>query len=126
MEVLAFTETIADTRIRYQITLLKDSAFVWAQMVGSDRDGGSLQSLSVSMPSMTGESIPAVTTVLPGRGAAISRGMAQKLSKRCKIPVYACIDLPDDIGGVLVEAIVQRILRELQPRHNSASVERGT
>lgn len=126
MEVLAFTEQIADARIRYQVIQMKDSSFVWAQLVGSGQDGGSLRSLSVSMPSRTNASLPPATTAMPGRGAVISRGIAQKLTKRCGIPVYACIDLPEDVGGVLVESIVQRILRELKAGQTTSSREESS
>lgn len=117
MEVVAFTEQLADVRIRYQVTYMRDSAFVWAQAVDPSGGAGSLPSLSLSLSSNTGASgLPAATTVLRGPAAAVSRGVAAKLAKRCGMPVYACVDLPGEAADVLADAVTKRLVRELDGR----------
>lgn len=117
MEVVAFTEQLADMRVRYQLLYLRDSAFVWAQAADSSGGIGSLPSLSLSLPSPTASSaMPAATTVLRGPAASVSRGVAAKLAKRCGMPVYACVDLPGEAGDVLAEAVTKRLVRELDGR----------
>ncbi|PXF45937.1 hypothetical protein BWQ96_04298 [Gracilariopsis chorda] len=127
MEVIAFTEQMADLRMRYQLTLMNDSVFVWVQPT-TDSSQGSLPNLSISLgQALQNESLPSATTIFAAAptAAAKSRAFAQKLAKRTSLAVYACVDLPDD-AAVLENTIFTRVLTQLQtrnfvPAHNHAS-----
>lgn len=120
MEIRAFTEAIADTAIRYQITLMDNSVMIWVQQAsaggGSGATGsGSLPYLAVSMPAVAGyDGLPAATTILHGRDHDVSsERMASRLARRCGIPIYACIDL-GDVANVAADIVFRRLVRELE------------
>lgn len=111
MQVTSFTEEIADARIRYQVLYLTDSVFVWAQTSPANGGAGSLPSLSLSLPGASAGPLPPAATVLPGAAAAVSQGIAAKLAKRYRMPVYACVDLGGE--GILAHAVMKRLVREI-------------
>ena len=113
MDVVAFTEEISDLRVRYQLTYMKDSCWIWVQ-AGSEGPGN-LRALSLATPRiMDGETLPPGTTILGGGADAASQGIAQKLASRCGITVWASIDLS---GAEVVESVVfRRLLQEIQRR----------
>ncbi|CAN8070245.1 unnamed protein product [Agarophyton chilense] len=117
MEVTAFTDQLADLRMRYQITYMKDSVMVWVQPT-TDGSLGSLSCLAICMGlCVNDEALPPASTVFATTDhiSSTSHGFAQKLSKRCGLAVYACIDIPDS-AAVLEDNIFRRVLRELE-RH---------
>lgn len=121
MEVIAFTEQLADLRMRYQLILMKHSVLVWVQPTTQSAQG-SLPSLSISLgQALANESLPSATTIFASAptAAANSRAFAQKLAKRTSLAVYACVDLPDD-AAVLETAVFTRVLTQLQ-QHNLVS-----
>ncbi|KAI0560801.1 Proteasome assembly chaperone 4 [Gracilaria domingensis] len=129
MEVVAFTDQLADLRMRYQITLMKDSVMVWVQPT-TDGSLGSFSTLSISMGhSVSDEVLPSASTIFAttAHTASTSYGFAQKLSKRCGLAVYACVDIPDD-AAVLEDAIFRRVLDELRIRGvvSSSDHDNGT
>lgn len=118
MEVTAFTEQVADLRVRYQLTFMSDSLLVWVQpAVGAAQ--GSFSALSICMPrKLPNEALPPATSIIASSASAeaSSRLFAQKLANRARIAVYASIQLPDDIA-LLEERIFTRVLSELQSRN---------
>lgn len=115
MEVSAFTEEVADLRVRYQIIFLKDSAMIWVQPATAESTG-SFPCLSLAMPIIRGgDTLPPATTVVGGGADATSQGIAQKISKRCGIAIWACITLPNDVS-VVEEFVFRRLLRELHDK----------
>lgn len=114
MEVVGFTEQVADLRMRYQVIYMKDSAFIWVQ---PGEDGiGSLPSLSVAMATtMAQDALPPATTIAGGDADASSQLFAQKVGRRCGMSVLACVDLPEG-ASVIRDLVFRRVVTELE-RH---------
>lgn len=127
VEIRAFTEGIADTLVRYQVTVMEGSVLIWAQQQadtvvpeGSNGGGsggmkgmGSFPRLAAAMPGIAGyDGLPAATAVLGGNSDAASEHMASRLARRYGIPVYACVDL-GDVADVAADAVFGRLVREL-------------
>lgn len=116
MEVISFTDSLADLRIRYQITYMRESVLIWTQIVPAEASDkvGSMPQLSLAMPSIKGgDYLPPATNIIGGGANDTSRNVAQKLAKRFGIAVYASIDHGGD-PGLEVEVILKRLTRELQ------------
>lgn len=112
MRVIAFTESVADVRIRYQIIRMDASAMVWIQ-TEAEGSSGSLPSMALSLACATATgALPPGATVLRGAGSSTSRGVAQKLARRSGLAVYAHVSLADD-SMALLEAALRRVTREL-------------
>ena len=125
MEVSAFTEQVADLSIRYQIIFMKDSAMIWVQ-TAAEETIGSLTSLAVSMPKIIGgDTLPPATTVVGGDADATSQNIAQKLSRRCGIAVWACVDLPEE-AAVIEELVMRRILQAFSEKGYGTNITDGS
>lgn len=116
MEVRAFTETISDTAVRYQITIMKESILVWIHQVDKQSGGNqaSLPRLAASLPGTPGnDGMPAATVILGSRSDVSSEQLAARLARRYGIAVYACVSLGDvaDLGS---DVVFSRVVRELQ------------
>lgn len=116
MRLVAFTEDIADIKVRFSILHLDGSAMVWA----SSSDSANLSSLALSMPTninFNTQDGPSTTTVLPGGNSLPSKALSDALSRRTGIAVYAYVSLPPGTEP-LSDSISVRLLRELLPQES--------
>lgn len=119
IEIRAFTEPIADTAVRFQITLMDKSVMLWVQQAdvngGDNRNRlGSMSKLAAAMPGMSGcDGLPAATALLGSRDQASSEIFASRIAKRCGVAVFACIDLGDALD-VAMDSVFGRIVKELE------------
>lgn len=122
MRLVAFTEQLADLRVRYSVLHMNSSAMVWADAVSpsSASKTGALPSLVLSMPSRSSGGNPSTATVLPGQGSTVSKAMAEGLTRRTGLVIHAHINLPAN-AEALADKIALRLLRELQDEHGTGS-----
>lgn len=119
VQVYAFTDAIADTAVRYQITVMHASVIVWVQQTdpaaaaGNKVTMGSMPHLAAAMPTATGhDGLPATAAIVGCHHNSASERFASRLAKRCGVPVYACVDL-GDTEDVAADAVFGRVVREL-------------
>lgn len=140
MHIRAFTESVSDAHVRYQVTVMRESAMIWAQVspggpstTGGDTagdiavnstnnvgsvfhgpQGGAMPRLCVALPNAQGDDgLPAATTVFGSRAEAVhAERIAARLARRTGLAIYACVEL-GDMGDLLTEVVVRRVLREL-------------
>lgn len=122
MQVYAFTEAVNDTAVRFQLTVMADSVLVWIQQVdGAGGRGaskrGSMSRLAASMPATKGfDGLPAATVILGDHTDQSSERFAARLALRCRIAVFASVDL-GDLADVGADLIYKRVYRELDRLH---------
>lgn len=115
MKLEAFTEDVADLKVRYSVLHMNGSAMVWADGVSSSVPGkrGSLPSLALSVPSRIASlDSPSTATVLMGAGALESQRLSDMLTRRTGMPVYAHVRLPPGAES-LADTVSLRLLRAL-------------
>ncbi len=115
MKLVAFTETVADLQVRFQVLHMESSAFVWADATSGASSGksGSLKSLAMTMPPRGRITMPSTTVVLPGPGSGASRRLAEKITRRTGLVIHAHISIPAD-ADALADRIALRLVEELQ------------
>ncbi len=115
MKLEAFTEDVADLKVRYSVLHMNGSAMVWADGVSTGMAGkrGSIPSLALSMPARSAGAAPSTATVLPGAGAQESRALSEMLTRRTGMPVYAHVRLPAG-AETLADTVSLRLLRALR------------
>lgn len=124
-KVVAFTEAIADTAVRFQLTLLRDSVLVWVQQfdpAASSSAAATMPTLAVATPAIAGcDGLPATTSLLRVAAAhSESERFASRIAKRCGITVYASINL-GDTADVAADLVFGRIINRLQELGMSAA-----
>lgn len=116
MKLRAFTEEVADLKVRFQILHMSSSAFVWADAVsGGQSKAGSLDALALGMPARGADAggTPTSTVVLAGASAAESQRIAERISRRTGLVVYASVVLPPAADAV-GDRVALRLTQELQ------------
>ncbi|KAI9249034.1 hypothetical protein BY458DRAFT_525878 [Sporodiniella umbellata] len=96
--------------VYFQITTLKDSAFIW---VG--HGDGKLGDLSMAVPPFASHSTASSTTLLGKNVADQSRGLASRLALRYKQQFYVTFNLgqSDDLLFVFVEKKLMELLKKI-------------
>lgn len=114
MRLEAFTEDVADLKVRYSVLHMNGSAMVWADGVSTSMPGkrGTIPSLALSMPARVANTTPSTATILPGVGALESRALSEMLTRRTGKPIYAHVQLPSGTES-LADVVSLRLLRAL-------------
>lgn len=105
MRVVASTETFADVLVRMQVTLMSSSVHVWASV------DNSAPSLALATPGRLAASSVLLGGV--GEGGAASAALANRISRKTGLAVYACLNLPPD-AEMLQDAVAKRLLRVIE------------
>lgn len=124
MKLVAFTENVADLRVRYSVLHLDGSAVVWAdaESAALPAKTGSLPSLALAVPAHVAGADPRAADVLPGPGSLASRELAAMLTRRTGLPVHAHVRLPTGAEPVS-DTIALRLLRELRANLNNSNLD---
>lgn len=119
MEIRAFTDTISDTAVRYQMTKMRDTLLLFVSHQTGGGGGGDttaatgLPSLAMSMRGThSNDGLPAATLLLGPHSNSDSERLAARLAQRCGLCVFASIDV-GPLGHMAVDAIFARVIREV-------------
>ncbi|XP_065213293.1 proteasome assembly chaperone 4-like [Planococcus citri] len=104
-----FNHTILSTEVKFEVLQMKDSTFVW---IGNMLDPKfSDLSLAIKTPS---NPIPIATKILGAATAdTTSLGLAERLSKKLKKPVYISFNI-SIINNKMLEDIERRLVEEIE------------
>lgn len=107
----AFTETLLDKPVAFQVIELKDSFFVW---LGPGGGTPTMEHLAAAMMTPF-DRIASQTTIVGTAGSNRGSDMARRLAQRTKVPCFVSYNLGDTSRMPMLEDMIEaRVAKELK------------